>query len=160
MRWRCADDIYRRAPFNMSPKGAICMHDWRRKAAYMKKDKISISFIQGKNEEVFYDIFLPIPEDVITSLNSTKCIRKEIVSNVSRIFSPKLSELVRFNSLERMPEIFIDGKYRPMNDSDDVFFNALLMNNLESQHIPRTISMSDSNYILNFLLLNLNSSTN
>ena len=27
MRWRCADDIYRRAPFNMSPKGAICMHD-------------------------------------------------------------------------------------------------------------------------------------
>ena len=27
MRWRCADDIYRCAPFNMSPKGAICMHD-------------------------------------------------------------------------------------------------------------------------------------
>ena len=128
------------------------MHDWRRKATYMKKDKISISFIQGKNEEVFYDIFLPISEDVVTSLNSTKCIRKEIVSNISKIFSPKLSELVRFNSLERMPEIFIDGKYRPMNDSDDVFFNTLLMNNLESQHIPRTISMSDSNYIFNFLL--------
>lgn len=85
-------------------------------------------------------------------MNDTKILRKIFTTDSAVIFKQGFLKSLRFNTLTRIPERLYNGKYRSLRSADDVYFNVLLMNNLERVGITRNLAVADSNYILDYLV--------
>ena len=102
--------------------------------------------------ELLENVFNELPPDYVDQLKDVKSFRKVFTTNAKIIFKKDFIDSLRFNTLTRIPERLYDGKYRSLRSADDVYFNVLLINNLERIGLNRTISMADSNNIIDYLV--------
>ena len=102
--------------------------------------------------ELLENVFNELPPDYVDQLKDVKSFRKEFTTSAKIIFKKDFINSLRFNTLTRIPERLYDGKYRSLRSADDVYFNVLLINNLERIGLNRTISMADSNNIIDYLV--------
>ena len=102
--------------------------------------------------ELLENVFNELPPDYVDQLKDVKSFRKVFTTSAKIIFKKDFINSLRFNTLTRIPERLYDGKYRSLRSADDVYFNVLLINNLERIGLNRTISMADSNNIIDYLV--------
>lgn len=102
--------------------------------------------------ELLENVFNELPPDYVDQLKDVKSFRKVFTTNAKIIFKKDFIDSLRFNTLTRIPERLYNGKYRSLRSADDVYFNVLLINNLERIGLNRTISMADSNNIIDYLV--------
>ena len=108
--------------------------------------------IVDSTNELLENVFNELPPDYVDQLKDVKSFRKVFTTNAKIIFKKDFISSLRFNTLTRIPERLYDGKYRSLRSADDVYFNVLLINNLERIGLNRTISMADSNNIIDYLV--------
>ena len=102
--------------------------------------------------ELLENVFNELPPDYVDQLKDVKSFRKVFTTSAKIIFKKDFINSLRFNTLTRIPERLYNGKYRSLRSADDVYFNVLLINNLERIGLNRTISMADSNNIIDYLV--------
>ncbi len=108
--------------------------------------------IVDSSNELLEDIFNELPIDYLIRIKDTKSLRGIFTTDPTVIFKQEFLDSIRYNTLTRIPERRYCGKYRPLRSSDDVYFNVLLTNNLGHVGINRNLSVTDSNYIVDYLV--------
>ena len=99
--------------------------------------------------ELLENVFNELPPDYVDQLKDVKSFRKVFTTNAKIIFKKDFISSLRFNTLTRIPERLYNGKYRSLRSADDVYFNVLLINNLERIGLNRTISIDRKSTRLN-----------